>query len=103
MRGEQLPPTGIAELVRALRRADDVREHDRGEHAVGLGRRAGAGQELLDLAEHGFRVAGPRQVVDSGKLDVSGAWDLGGELLAGASVDDPVAAPVQDEGRNVDG
>ena len=48
--------------------------------------------------------ASPAQgtMVDPGKLDVAGAWDLRGELLAGAAVDDPVAAPVEDERRDVD-
>src|SRR5680860_1725633 len=42
-------------------------------------------------------------MVDPRKLHVPGAWDLRGELLAGASIDDPVAAPVEDERRNADG
>ena len=39
-----------------LRRPDDVSEHHGGEHSFGLRCRAGAGQELFDLSEHGFRV-----------------------------------------------
>jgi len=101
MRGEQFAPARIPELRRSLRRAGDVREHQRREHAVGLGDRTGAGQELLDFPEHGFRVTCPGEMVDPRKLDVPGVRDLRGELLA-ASIDDPVAAPVNDERRNVD-
>jgi hypothetical protein len=39
-------------------------------------------------------------MVNSGKLHVSGTADLGGELLAGASIDDPIAVPMEDERRN---
>ena len=46
VRLEQLAPAPVAELARALGRADDVGEEHRREHAVRLGRLAHAGQEL---------------------------------------------------------
>ena len=49
MRREKLAPARVPELRGSLGRADDVREHHCREHALGLGDRASAGQEFLDL------------------------------------------------------
>ena len=62
---------------------------------------SGAGQELLDLPEHGVGVARPRHVVDALELDVARAGYPRRELLAGAPVDDPVPAPMEHERRHV--
>jgi len=46
---EQRAPSLVAELRRLLRRSHDVREEDRGQHALAPRRGASARQELLDL------------------------------------------------------
>ena len=65
---EELLPTAVAERCRPLGRADDVGEHDRGEHPVGLGCDPRAGQELPDLLDDRVRVAAPGKVVLAGQL-----------------------------------
>src|SRR5262249_13336446 len=78
MVGQQLAPARVAELARHLSRSHDVRAHHRRPHAIALGDSARAGKELLDLADHGFRVAGPGNVVVPLQLDVAGSRDPGG-------------------------
>ena len=48
---EQLAPAAVADLRGPLGRADDVREQDGGEHALGRPRGARAGHELLHLVD----------------------------------------------------
>ena len=48
--GEELSPSGVSDLGRAVCRADDVGEEYGREHAVVLRGRAGARDEVLDLA-----------------------------------------------------
>ena len=102
MRRQQLAPASVAKFRGSLCRADDVREHHRRQHAVGLRHRAGTGEELLHLAEHRVCIARPGEMVDPRNLDVPGARDLRRELRACAPIHDPVGAPVDHEGRNVD-
>ena len=49
---EQVLPPEVAELGRALGRADDIGENDCGEHTFGVRAAAHAGDELFDLVEH---------------------------------------------------
>src|SRR5205085_8896475 len=70
MRLEQVPPAPVAELARALGRADDVGEQNRGEHALRFRRLAHTGEELADLGEELVTV-GPRDVILAGQLDVT--------------------------------
>src|SRR5919197_291292 len=79
VRLEQLAPAPVAELHRALRRADDVGEEDGREDAVGLGRRPRPGQELLDLV-HDLVGVDPRDVVVPGQLDEACARDVLGDV-----------------------
>ena len=67
---QQLAPAPVAELGRPLRRADDVGEEHRREHAVGLGRLAHAGQELADLVEDLAPAVCPGHVRVARQLDV---------------------------------
>ena len=67
---EQLAPASVAQRAAAVSvDADDVGEEHGGEHALGLGMPAHAGQELLDLVEDRLGVVEVRQVVCSGQLD----------------------------------
>ena len=70
---EQIVPAEVAELGGACGRADDVGEHDCGEHTFGVEAAAGAGDELLDLVEHRRGVADPVQGVRARQLDVARA------------------------------
>ena len=65
------------------------------EHPVGLRRRPGAGEELLDLVEERVLVADERQVVLARELDVAGAGDVRGQVPAALDRQRPVARPVQ--------
>src|SRR6185312_9901805 len=50
--GEELAPSRISDLGRAVGRADDVREENRREHTVVLRSGARTGDEVLDLPQH---------------------------------------------------
>ena len=54
----------------AARRVGDVGRQHGGQHAVGLGDRPHAGEELLDLVDHAVDIADPDRVIDAGDLDV---------------------------------
>ena len=80
---QQLAPAPVAELGRLLGRADDVREEDRREHAVGLRPAARAGQELLDLVDNRIGITGPQRVRVSRQLDeLRSRYPLGDERLS---------------------
>src|SRR6201985_2573500 len=51
---EQVLPSLVANLDRALRGVDDVGKQHRGQDALDRGQRPDAGKELLDFIEHGI-------------------------------------------------
>ena len=63
----------------------------------------GSGQELLDLAQNGFLVARPEQVVLAVERDELGAGDALGDLAPLIKERATVAAPMQDKRRDADG
>jgi hypothetical protein len=79
---QQVPPSAVAEHRGALGRADDVGEHDGGEHPLGAETAPHASDELLDLVEHRCAVAGPIQGVGAGKLDEARSADVLGKIAA---------------------
>ncbi len=66
---EQVPPPAVAEHGGALGRADDVGEHDRGQHPLGTETAPHAGDELLDLVEHRRGVADPVERICARQFD----------------------------------
>ena len=73
---EQLAPAPVAELGRALGRADDVGEEHGREHAIRLGPGPDAREELLDLVDDRVGIARPDEVLVAGELDELRARDL---------------------------
>ena len=76
--GEELSPSGVPDLGRAVGRADDVGEEHGREHAVMSRSRAGSRDEVLDLAQQGILVARPQQAAAARQLDVRCARDVFG-------------------------
>ena len=101
VRVEEFRPTAITHGRRPFRRADDVGEHHRREHAVGFLLDPSAGEEGAHLFDDRLGVTGPREVVRARQLDVARPWDLLRHPLRGAPVHDAVAVPVQHERRHV--
>ncbi len=99
---EQLPPSRVADLGRALRRAHDVGEQDGREPPGGFGPGRRARHELLDRREHRLRLAGPRLPVAARQLDEGRVRDVLGEVAAALDLLHRVVGPMQDEGRNPD-
>ena len=99
---EHLAPALIAELGRGAGGVDDVREQHGREDAIGLGRVAGAGQELLHLVDQLLGALAPGQVVAAGQLDQLGVRQVLGEPAAVADVHEPVEAAVQHERGHLD-
>jgi hypothetical protein len=62
----QVAPRSVSERGGLLCRADDVGEHHRREHAIGLRSFTDAGEELLDLVEESLAVTDEVEVVASG-------------------------------------
>src|SRR5262249_49318454 len=93
---EQLSPAPVAELRCAAGRVDDVREEQRRQHAVRVGNRADAGEELLDLVEQLVDAADPRDVIVAGKLDETCTGDLACNPSALLDVSVAVAGSVED-------
>ncbi len=85
---EQIAPAVVTKRRGSSCGTDDVGEHDRREHSLGIGTAALARDELLDLAEDGRGVADPVQGVHAGHLDVVGARDVLGEVPAVADRDE---------------
>src|SRR5213594_1924706 len=76
---ENLPPASVTHRGRPLRRAHDVGEHHRDEHAIRIGARSSAGDELFDLVDEqiqGLLIEGLEEMVVTGKLDIPGAADV---------------------------
>ena len=59
-------PGSVPERGSLLCRADDVGEHHRSEHAIGLRRFSDAGEELLDFVEESLAVTDEVEVVAPG-------------------------------------
>jgi hypothetical protein len=85
-----------------LRRADDVREEHRREHAVELPHRAHAGQELLDLVGDGVKITCPEDEVIARQFDPASTRDVLREVATVLNADHAVAAAVHHEGGNGD-
>lgn len=96
---EQVAPPVVAELRGALRRTDDVGEHDRGQHAFGIAATPHAGDELFDLVEHGGGIAHPVQGVLAGELDQACPGDVFREVAAVLNRAESPAVAMQDECR----
>ena len=103
---EELPPASVAELRRLRGRADDVREENRGEDAVGLALLPPAGlphllHEPADLAldELCCRPA-EGEVADSGNLDETCRRNVRSDVARNVDRDDRVLGAVQDERRD---
>src|SRR5215211_9201462 len=72
---EQLAPTAVSELGRAVRRLDDVGEEDGREHPVASRDGGPSGDELLDLVDHGVLIPRDEEVVGARKLNLARAGD----------------------------
>src|SRR5262249_26067496 len=99
---QHVAPAPIAERERTFRRADDVGEQDRREHAIGFGR-TNAGEELLDLVDDRGAVAYRRDVVLPGQLDELRAGDVLGHVAGVPDPRDAVADTMDDERRDANG
>jgi hypothetical protein len=93
---EQFAPRGVAELRRAAGGIRDVGEHDGREDALGIGRPAAAGQELLDLPDDRVGVLRPHRVVCARELHQARALDPVRDEAAVRHRDD-VGRALQDE------
>ncbi len=99
---QHVAPGFVAQRCRAVRRTDDVRKKDRGEHPVRFRSRPDAGEERLDLVDDLALVADPREVVRSGKLEELCIRDTSRYVSALLDVRVEVAGAVEDERRNAD-
>ena len=98
---EQVPPGSIADRARVLRRADDVGEHDGGEHAIVVGGRTNPGHELLNLVEDRIRIAEVRQMIDTIELHELCAGNVISQVPCVAGITEEVAPPLQDQRRHL--
>ncbi len=95
-------PRRVAERPGRLRRADDVREEDRREDAIGDRRRPGAREELLDLVEQPVD-AGPGQRAPSRQLDQAGRGNALCQVACHSDVVHRIVRAVQDDRGRLDG
>ena len=80
--------------------ADDVGEHDRGQHPLGRRRRTAAGEELLDVREAGG--VAPHVGVLAVVFDEARPGDEARHLAAALDRDHAVPGAVQDQGGDAD-
>jgi hypothetical protein len=80
VRVEDVPPTMIAKLRGPLRRADDVGEQDRRQHAVRVNGCSRPREELLDLVDDGIHVAKLQAKVRAWEFDEPGPFDVLGQV-----------------------
>jgi hypothetical protein len=99
--GQQVPPGAVAEPRSELGRAEGGEQH-RGEHAVGLGTAADAGQELLDLVQDRRRVTRPHHVIGAWQLDEPGAGDPIRDVPPLVDIDAGVVRSIDQDGRTPD-
>ena len=85
--GEELSPSGVSDLSRAVGQADDVGEEHGREHAIVSRSRAGSRDEVLDLAQEGVLVARPQQAAAARQLDVRCAGDPFGQVASVRGLD----------------
>ena len=97
--GEELSPSGVSDLSRAVGRADDVGE----EHAIVSRSRAGSRDEVLDLAQEGVLVARPQQAAAARQLDVRCAGDPFGQVASVRGLDPRIRPSADDERQDPDG
>ena len=102
MLGEELAPSGVSDLGRAVGRADDIGEEHGREHAVVPRSRPGSRDEVLDLAQQRILVARPQQAASARQLDVRCAGDVLSQVAAVPGVDRRIR-PSDDERRDPDG
>src|SRR6516164_782951 len=98
---EQHTPLAVAELGGALRRVDDVGEHDRRQHAIDLDLAARAGEKFLDFVGDSIGNLQKTMVI-SGQLDVFRAGNVLSQIAAGLDVAARVAGSMHDERRHAD-
>jgi hypothetical protein len=67
---ENIPPSAIADSRCAFGRADDIAEHHRGQHPIGITPMPHSGQKLLDLVEDCIGITYPREMVFATQLNV---------------------------------
>ena len=79
-----------------------IGEQHRRQDPVALGRAADARQELLDLAEDGFRVADPGQVILTRELDVGRPGDVFAQVAPGADPDRSVPGAMEHQRGHAD-
>ena len=96
------PSTCCRPSQRGVGRADDIGEQDRGQHPIGHRHRPHAGDEILDFRRDGVAPATQGNVVHAGQLDQFRIVDVLGQIAAVLDDDQPVAAAMQDERRDVD-
>ncbi len=95
-------PSTVSAFGRQSSRPDDVREQHGGEHATGIEHRSDAGHEVLDLGDDRILVAGPDEVVGTGKLDVSRVRDMFGEVPPMRDAEPRRGRSVDDQRRDTD-
>ena len=102
---EQLAPARVAELHGLGRRADDVGEQDRREHAVDLGLGAGllvphAQEELFERSSVGLPVGCGDRMVGAGQLDVPRSRDVLGKMGRSLTDERVLCVAVEHERRH---
>ena len=102
VRVEQLAPGAVADLGRALGRADDVREHHGGKDALGRAGGARAGDELLELVHERVGVVEEDDALAARQLDEACAGHVVADELGVAAVDPVVALAAGDERGDAD-
>src|SRR5712691_3317392 len=100
---EEVLPSAITQSGGALRRADDVREDDSGQDAVGSRSWPNAREELLELVQDRVLIAEERQVVLAGELNETSSGDPIRHVLASSDISHGIVAAVQDERWDADG
>ena len=98
MRRDERRPRRVPDGVGLLGGADEIREEDRRQHAVGRRDRAHARQELLDLVQDLVRVE-ERHVVVTRELDEAGARNVRRDVPPLFHPRVQVAGSVEDERR----
>ena len=98
MRMQEIGPGRVTKLCRSGRGSDDIGEQDGRQDPIRLGASSDAGKKLLDLPQDRVGVADPWQMVIASQVDEPRVGDVVCQIASGAGVDDPVAAPVEDQG-----
>src|SRR5689334_20886982 len=96
---KKIQPRPVTAADDSLRRAYDVGEKHRREHAIAFPGWLGSGQQLFDLVDDPIASLRPPGVVHTRKFDEMRAWNMLGQISALFDRCVAVADAVHDESR----